>query len=196
MACGEVGGIVRRIVRPVLWLLGSILFGIVTKWLDSVPFFGNVFTRMGIWVLIATMIAGYSKTPARAAIHTFLFFLGMLIGYYVYSAYLFGVYSTRDIQYWGMVALLTPFLAIIVWYAKNGGRSTYWLAALPLGLSLSLAISVGIFYFDVTYIEELFMYVALCAMFYTKKKRWIGVVGLSIAVAFLIDVGPWYWYFM
>ena len=64
-------------------------------WMNILDYFGDLFTRLGIWVLIATFIAAYSKTLLRAAINTFLFFIGMLISYYIYSAYLFGFFPTR-----------------------------------------------------------------------------------------------------
>ncbi|WP_156890564.1 hypothetical protein [Sporosarcina ureae] len=40
----------------------------------------------------------YSQNAMQATIHTLLFFLGMLIGYYLYSADLTGVYSTNDMK--------------------------------------------------------------------------------------------------
>ena len=186
----------KRLIVLASWLVGSILFGIVTKILDDVPILGDIFTRMGIWVLIATIIAAYSKTPVRAAVHTFLFFTGMLIGYYVYSAYLFGVYSTNDIRYWGAVAVITPFLGAVVWFAKNGRRFAYLLAALPMGLLLSLAISIGIFYLDLTYIEEFIMYLVLCMIFYKNSKQIAILIALSIVVASIIDLSPYYWIFI
>lgn len=186
----------KRLAVLVSWLVGSILFGILTKIFDDVPFLGNVFTRMGIWVLIATIIAAYSKTPVRAAVHTFLFFTGMLIGYYLYSAYLFGVYSTNDIRYWGVVALVTPFLGAVVWFAKHGRRFAYLLAALPMGLLLSLSISIGIFYLDLTYIEEFIMYLVLCMIFYRNPKQIAIIIALSIVAASIIDLSPFYWYFI
>lgn len=184
-----------RIVVLVSWLVASILFGLLTKLLDSVPFFGDVFTRMGIWVLIATCIAAYSKTAMRAAIHTLLFFLGMLTGYYLYSAYLFGAYSTNDMKYWGFVAVFTPFLAVIVWYAKHGRSSTYILPALPMGLMLSLSLGLGLFYLNVNYLEELLMYSMLCVIFYQTPKQLSIVLVLSLVVTCIIEWTPLHWFF-
>lgn len=31
-------------------------------WMDFLSYLGDLFTRLGIWVLITTMIAAYSKT--------------------------------------------------------------------------------------------------------------------------------------
>lgn len=186
----------QRIVVLVSWLVVSILFGVLTKMLDSVPFLGDVFTRMGIWVLIATCIAAYSQTALRAAIHTLLFFLGMLTGYYLYSAHLFGVYSTNDMKYWGIVAVVTPFLAVVVWYAKHGRCLACFLPALPMGLMLSLSLGIGLFYLDVNYLEEFIMYIILCVIFYRNSKQLTIVIVLSVMVTSVIELTPLSWFFM
>ncbi|PIC95433.1 hypothetical protein CSV69_11820 [Sporosarcina sp. P26b] len=186
----------QRIVVLVSWLVVSILFGVLTKMLDFVPFLGDVFTRMGIWVLIATCIAAYSQTAMRAAIHTLLFFLGMLTGYYLYSAHLFGVYSTNDMKYWGSIAVVTPFLAVMVWYAKHSRYLANFLPALPMGVMLNLALGVGLFYFNVNYLEELIMYVILCVIFYRNPRQLSIVIILSIMVTGVIELTPLSWFFV
>src|SRR6478672_11596021 len=92
--------------------LGTVL-GTISKYLDTIAvvdenwwmsilhYFGDLFTRLGIWVLIATFIAAYSKTLIRATVNTFIFFIGMLLSYYIYSAYLFGFFPTRYFILWG-----------------------------------------------------------------------------------------------
>ncbi|PIC57826.1 hypothetical protein CSV80_06890 [Sporosarcina sp. P12(2017)] len=164
--------------------------------MDSVPFLGDVFTRMGIWVLIATSIAAYSQTALRAAIHTLLFFLGKLTGYYLYSAHLFGVYSTNDMKYWGIVAVVTPFLALAVWYAKHGRCLACFLPALTMGLMLSLSLGIGLFYLDVNYLEEFIMYIILCVIFYRNSKQLTIVIVLSVMVISVIELTPLFWFFI
>lgn len=174
-------------------LFASLVCGLITKYLDSVPYFGDVFTRLGIWVFIGTLIAAYSKTPIRAGIHTMIFFLGMLIGYYV-SAMLFGVFSTTYILYWGIIALVFPFLAAIIWFAKINSRSAFILPALPMGLMLSLSVGMGIFYVYLNYITELIMYCVLCLIFYKELKQMTLIIFLSILLSFIIKQSPLSWY--
>ena len=75
--------------------VGVILFGfalgVLQKWIDGSPSnifplliqqldLRNYFGRFAIWILLATCISIYSKSPLRASINTFLFFISMLAG--------------------------------------------------------------------------------------------------------------------
>ena len=71
-------------------VLGGFLLGVLQKWIDGSASnvlpdilnqldIGNYFGRLAIWILLATIISVYAKTPLRAAINTFLFFIGMLL---------------------------------------------------------------------------------------------------------------------
>lgn len=70
--------------------IGVILFGFVLgvlqKWIDGSPSnifplliqqldIGNYFGRLAIWILLAAGISVYSRSPVRASINTFLFFI-------------------------------------------------------------------------------------------------------------------------
>ena len=184
----------------ITFLVLGIVLGIVSKYLDTIPvvdgnwwmgilsYFGDLFTRLGIWVLIATFIAAYSKTLFKAAINTFIFFTGMIISYYVYSAYLFGFFPTRYFLLWGCIAIASPFLAIIVWKANTSVRLSFILPALPMGLMLSLSLGIGLFYMYLVRIEELIMYVVLCAIFYKEPKQMAITVVFSFVVAFIVKL--------
>ena len=179
-------------------VLGTVL-GTISKYLDTIAvdgswwtnilhYFGNLFTRLGIWILIVTLIAAYSKTQIRAAGNTFIFFIGMLVSYYIYSAHLFGFFPTRYFILWGSIALASPFLAVIVWKAKNNVRLACILPALPMGLLLSLSLGIGLFYIYLNYIEELIMYVVLCVVFYKEPKQMAIIVVFSFVVAFIVKL--------
>ena len=85
--------------RQLMETIGIVLFGfalgVLQKWMDGSPDnrfpllmqrldIGNYFGRLAVWILLATVISIYSKTPLRASINTFLFFVSMLAGYYLY----------------------------------------------------------------------------------------------------------------
>lgn len=187
----------------ILCLALGIILGITSKYLDTVAvdgswitnvlhYLGDLFTRLGIWVWMATLIAAYSRTLRRAAFNTFVFFLGMLMSYYIYSAYLFGFFPTSYFIRWGGIALLSPLLAVIVWKAKDNERLAMILPALPMGLMLSLSLSIGLFYVDLAHFEEFIMYVFLCVVFYKNPKQMIVSIGLSIIMAIIICISPLY----
>lgn len=179
-------------------LVFGITLGTISKYLDTISFvdgnrwmiilnyFGDLFTRIGIWILIATLIAIYSKTKISSASNTFIFFIGMLISYYLYSAYLLGFFPFRYFIFWFIIAIISPFLAIIAWEAKNNVRLAYILPALPMGLLLNYSIGIGLVYIYLNRIEELIMYVVLCIVFYKEPKQMAAIVVFSFIVAFLV----------
>lgn len=179
-------------------LLFGIVMGILAKYLDTLPvggsrwndilhYAGNVMTRPAIWVFFAVIIAVLSKTAFKAAIHTLMFFAGMLISYYLYSAELFGFFPMGYFLFWGAAALGMPLLAAIAWFGRHHSRLAGVLPALPLGLVLSLSIGVGYFYVDLLYIDEFIMYILLCAVFYRSPKQLALAAGLSVAAAVLLS---------
>ena len=188
-----------------LCLILGVTLGIVSKYLDTftgydgnwlmnIPsYLGDLFTRLGIWILIATTIAAYSKTQINSALNTFIFFIGMLISYYLYSAYLFGVFSTSDIIYWSILAVVSPFLAVIVWNAKNNTSLSWILPALPIALMLNLSLGLGFFYIALNHIEELIMSVILCFTFYQSRKQLIVIMFVSFGLSFVIkQISPFH----
>jgi len=181
--------------------LSGILLGLAAKCLDTVAVDGSwrtivlhhladLFTRAGIWALIAILIAAFSKTMARAAVNTFLFFAGMLLGYYAYSARLFGFFPMTCFLYWGAVALLSPAGAAVVWLAKHDARLAWVLPALPAGVLLDFALGFDVyrpFSIWLAYPEELVMYAVACAVFYRTPRQLAVFSALSLAAAILLD---------
>lgn len=162
-------------------VLGAVL-GVISKYLDTVGIDGSslsvilrhladVFTRLGIWVFIATILAAYSPTWIQAAGRTLLFFAGMLVSYYIYSAYLFGFFSFSYFYFWGAIACVSPFLGAVVWFARKKHFLQPLLAALPMGLMLYLAFAIGYYYIDLSYIEELAMFILLTALFFISHRN-------------------------
>jgi len=195
----------KNILFFIIFLVIGIALGIISKYFDNfagvdgdwfmnIPsYLGDLFTRLGIWILIATIIAAYSKTQISAALNTFIFFIGMLISYYIYSAYLFGIFPTRDFIYWGSLALISPFMAAIVWNGKNNIRLAWILPALPIALLLSLSLGIGLFYIRLNYIEELIMSVILCLVFYKSPKQMVVLILVSFVLSFVIkQISPFH----
>lgn len=182
-----------------IYMILGIAVGAIAKFLDTVPVDGsrlndflsyaaNMMTRLGIWVFFVIIIAVFSKTALKAAVHTFLFFAGMLISYYVYSAQLFGFFPTGYFLYWGAAALATPVLAVISWFGRHDLRLAHFLPALPLGLLLSLSLGIGFFYIDLVYIDEFIMFLLAGVLFYKNPRQMALAAVLSFAAAILISM--------
>jgi len=179
------------------FLFGALL-GLVAKYLDTVPmidnspwhtlanYFGDLFTRIGIWVFIAILIAVKSKKIIQAALNTLLFSLGMLITYYIYSAYLFGFFPTLYFLEWGKLAIISPFLAMLAHLAKHDRNLTNTLPALPIGLMLYLSLGFGYLYISVKYISEFIMLLVIGKLYYRNPKQIAIVISLSIILALLL----------
>ena len=84
----------KQIAETVGIILLGFALGVFQKRMDGAPDnaflvaiqqfdVGNYFGRLAIWILLATIISVYAKSPLRAAINTFFFFISMLAGYYL-----------------------------------------------------------------------------------------------------------------
>jgi hypothetical protein len=132
----------RRIIILTVSLAAGMLAGIAAKYLDGISSsarfgillntFANICSGVGIWVLAATLISVFAGTPKAGALHVFFFFIGLLITYYLYSMVLFGFFPTYYFYRWGLMALLSPILAYIVWFGRGQGIIAAVCAALPI----------------------------------------------------------------
>ena len=106
------------------------LLGIFQKWLDGSGFnelprlfqtldITNYFGRLAIWILLATIISIYSSSPIRASINTFLFFISMIAGYYIYCNFVLGFLPRSYMLVWIVVSFVSILPAFICWYAKG-----------------------------------------------------------------------------
>ena len=122
-----------QIAYSILILLLGIALGAMAKWLDGIPFndaiwwqyilgildLRNVFSEFAIWLLIALAVSVYSRTPLRASLSAFLFFVGMCISYHLYTIVSAGFNPQRYMMIWYGFTLLSPILAFICWYGKG-----------------------------------------------------------------------------
>lgn len=125
------------------FILGTFL-GMIAKYSDTIPsngtmgvffhFISIITTRLEMWVVLATIIAAWSKSPKIAAIRVFALFIGMLLAYYIYSQILFGSFPTYYFLRWGGIAVFSPLLAYIMWFSRGEGWFAAFCAALPIGL--------------------------------------------------------------
>ena len=78
----------KQIIRTLGIILLGFALGVLQKWMDEMPDnvlpvilqtldLRNNFGRFAIWILLATVISVYSKSPLRAAVNTFSFFISI-----------------------------------------------------------------------------------------------------------------------
>lgn len=126
----------RKVIQAIFSLFLGAFLGFLAKYLDTVPNAGAIGTSLGVWILIATLLAAWSRSPRAAALHVFIFFAAMLSVYYLYTMVLFGFFPKYYFFAWGGIALLSPLGAYIVWYARGSGWEAALCASLPIGLLL------------------------------------------------------------
>ena len=183
------------LVSAGIFFLGGMLMGVAAKYSDTAVAQGlwgavlelarHVTTRLGLWVLLGTLIAAGSKSPAMAAVRVPVFFLGMLLAYYIYSRALFGFFPTYYFLRWGLIVLLSPFAAYLVWF----GRGTGWWAAFCAGLPIGLLLSQGYpFFYMFSPVMGFDLLAALLMLWVlTKQKEQRLKTGLmSILIGFIL----------
>lgn len=166
-----------------IFLLGAVL-GFLAKYLDSVPVLGEIGTYLGFWVLVATLIAAWSRSPMAAALHVFAFFVAMLIAYYLYSMRLFGFFPKYYFIAWGGIALISPICAYIAWYTRGVG----WIAAFCASLPIALLLLEGYSFFYTLSIPngfDVFAAVLLFMILTDEGKQRLRIL-LCTAIVFLV----------
>ncbi len=80
-----------------------------------------------------SILATKAHTPERGAVFVFFFLAGVLVGYYLYSTVLFGFFPRRVALAWGLLAILSPFPAYMLWFGGGRGIIASILVAIPVG---------------------------------------------------------------
>lgn len=176
--------------------ISGVLLGVVSKVLDEtpsnlLPFFmetldlRNFFSRIGVWIFLAVVISVYSKSPLRAALNVFLFFVGMIGSYYLYTVFVAGFFPKSYMMLWIAITMLSPLLAFICWYAKGTKAISISIAAIIVLFISRQTFAFGFWYFDITYSLEFLLWVLTIIILYKSRKQIIKVVFIGIALFFL-----------
>ena len=188
----------RKIINTIAAFFLGIALGIFSKFLDfrqaQLPGvlmaidgaldIHNFLGRFAIWALIALCISVYSNSAIRASVNVFVFFLGMVTSYYLYSNYVAGFFPRSYAMIWFGFTMISPFLAFICWYAKGKSKLAWMLSALILAVLFNMTFVYGWGYFEARSILELAVFmigVAVLRRDTLKDSVLMGSVSIILA---------------
>ena len=188
------------IFAAIIFVIGVVL-GIFSKWLDNLALdsticwhrvfetldLGNFFSDFAIWLLIALIIAVFSPSAKQAALNVFVFFAGMCVAYHIYTIVFSGFNPLSYMMIWYAITLLSPFLAMLCWYAKGNGAVSVVLDILIIAVFSLYCFSIGLFYFSLRGILYLFVFFGAIAVLYRNPKQILISLPVGFLLSFLIS---------
>ncbi|NSL53185.1 hypothetical protein [Calidifontibacillus erzurumensis] len=183
------------IFSTLIFVLGVIL-GTISKILDSTPSnllpsflevldLRNFFSRIGIWLFFGVLLSVYSKSPVRSAVNVFLFFAGMVASYYAYTIMIAGFFPKSYMMIWIMLTILSPIFAFICWYAKREGIFGNIISSIIIMFISRQAFAFGYWYFDIRYVLEFIIWIAVILILYRSPKQTIWMITIGMLLYFL-----------
>ena len=147
---------------------------------------GNIFSLLGVWVLIAVCISVYSNSPLRAGINVFIFFLGMCVSYHIYTIVFAGFNPMDYMIIWYGITLISPFIAFVCWYAKGNGIITFIIKICIITVMILCSFSIGMWYFDFISLIDTIFFITILVVLYDTPKNLLYSLICSVLVAYLI----------
>ena len=195
----------KQIAETIGIILFGLVLGVLQKWIDgtaanALPVvmqqldIGNYFGRLAIWILLVTIISVYAKSPLRAAINTFFFFISMLAGYYLYCNYILGFLPKTYMMIWIVISFATFFMAYVCWYAKGKGIIAIFISSMIMGVLLAQAFHLSITQgFYMYHSLEVLTWIMSVILLRRKPKEYAMEIGLSVVIAFVYQLIMPYW---
>lgn len=192
----------KQLIKPAGMLVFGFCAGVFAKYLDyrqaELPYllqkaedFLDIHNFLGgfaPWIVIGVCIAIYSRTPGKAAVHSFAFFAGMISGYYLYCYYVAGFYPKSYAAIWIGVAIVSPVLAYVCWYARKEGFVWMALSGGILSTLISTAFSFGFFYITLVSWKNVVMLIIGILVLRRKGKETVGMLGIGLILAILEEL--------
>ena len=190
----------KKVFCSIAILLLGIVLGIISKFLDTtasneLPFiiesldFRNFFGRLAIWILIAVCISIYSNSAIRAAINVFVFFVGMVTSYYLYSKFIAGFFPRSYAMIWFGITAISPLLAFVCWYAKGEHKISLILSSILIAVLFNTTFVYGWIYFDIYSILEAIVFI--CGLVILRRntiKDTIIMTALGVVIAIFLNM--------
>lgn len=126
----------------IIFILFCLVLGMLMGWLSKdlagSGAIGAIISNIGIWVFVSSLIAVYSPDGVRAALHVFIYFVGVIGAYYAHLL-VFGLHFAGNILYWLVYAAIGALVGFIVWHAGD----KEWIGAACASVPISLLIAEG-----------------------------------------------------
>ena len=163
------------ILHPISMFIIGLLTGIIIKLIDihfRVQRFGftlsDVFSELGIWILIGVIISLFSKNKKYVMLNIFLFSIGMLITYYITAEVTNSIYGWTFIKGWSLFACLSPILAYLVTLTKEKGLLSL---VIKIGILLVYLITNIIIFGGPRIYDIVFILILIYLLFIKKCKK-------------------------
>ena len=154
----------------------------------------QLFWTLGNMDFIGNYNSVYAKSPLRAAINTFFFFISMLAGYYLYCNYILGFLPKTYMMIWIAISFVTFFMAYICWYAKGEGIIAIFISSIIMGVLLAQAFNLNIIQgFYIYHFLEVLTWIIGVILLRRKLKEYAIEIGLSIVIAFVYQLVMPHW---
>lgn len=128
--------------NDVIFILFSLVLGLFMGWsskdLAGLETAGAVIENMGIWVFVSTLLAVYTPEAVRGALHAFIYFAGVISGYFGHILLLSGDLPQLHVL---LRCLILAAAGGIVGFISGNCRGREWIGAVCTAVPVSLLIA-------------------------------------------------------
>lgn len=182
------------------FMFGAVL-GVLAKWLDTLAIddtvwwqsiigrlgLSTVFSEMPVWMLIALIIAVFSRTPGRAAKNVFVFFVGMCLVYHLYTVLICHFNPWSYMLIWYIITAASPLLAAICWYGRGKTVPSIIIDVLIMAVFGVFCFSSGWLYFGIVNPAYALFFIAAVIVLYASPKQTAIAVPAGLVLSVLIS---------